>query len=118
MALHSVGQVSKNSKLESRVQQLMDWSSRRSIITLSSQKFNTLVKSRPRNYSIIAMLTALKPQRQRTVCKQAYEEYEILANSWRYSQQYSSQLFFVMTDIDEDEMDVFQQLHLTTCNRF
>uniref|UniRef100_A0A1X7VP25 Magnesium transporter protein 1 n=1 Tax=Amphimedon queenslandica TaxID=400682 RepID=A0A1X7VP25_AMPQE len=60
------------------------------------------------------MLTALKPQRQRTVCKQAYEEYEILANSWRYSQQYSSQLFFVMIDIDEDGMDVFQQLRLTT----
>ena len=42
--------------------------------------------------------------------RQAYQEYEILANSWRYSQQYSSQLFFIMVDIDEDGMDVFQQV--------
>lgn len=44
------------------------------------------------------------------VFRDAYKEYEILANSWHYSQQYSSQLFFVMIDIDEDGMDVFQQV--------
>lgn len=101
-------------KLESRVAQLLEWNAKRSIITLSSDKFNTYVRSKPRNYSVIAMLTALKPQRQCTVCKEAYDEYLILANSWRFSQQYSTELFFVMVDIDEDGMDAFQQLHLTT----
>jgi oligosaccharyltransferase complex subunit gamma len=81
---------------------------------MSSDKFNTYVKSKPKNYSIVAMLTALKPLRQCSVCKQAYQEYEILANSWRYSSQYSSELFFIMVDIDEDGMDVFQQLQLQT----
>lgn len=51
------------------------------------------------------------------ISRQAYDEYEILANSWRYSQQYTSKLFFVMIDIDEDGMDVFQQVSYTniTC---
>lgn len=44
--------------------------------------------------------------------REAFKEFEILANSWRYSQQYSSELFFVMIDIDEDGMDVFQQVLL------
>ena len=44
------------------------------------------------------------------IFREAHKEFEILANSWRYSQQYSSQLFFVMVDIDEDGMDVFQQV--------
>lgn len=53
------------------------------------------------------------------ISRQAYDEYEILANSWRYSQQYTSKLFFVMIDIDEDGMDVFQQVsytHITCTN--
>ena len=39
---------------------------------------------------------------------EAFDEFTILANSWRYSQQYSSEIFFV--DIDEDGMDAFQQV--------
>ncbi|XP_064404958.1 magnesium transporter protein 1-like [Halichondria panicea] len=106
---------SKNAaKLESRVSQLLAWNQRRPIITLSSEKFTTFVKNKPRNYSIIATFTALKPQRQCSVCKEAFDEFTILASSWRYSQQYSSQLFFVMIDIDEDGMDAFQLMHLTT----
>lgn len=42
--------------------------------------------------------------------REAYDEFEILANSWRFSQQYTSELFFVMVDIDEDGMDAFQQV--------
>lgn len=42
--------------------------------------------------------------------RDAYDEYVILANSWRYSNQYSSELFFIMVDIDEDGMDAFQQV--------
>ena len=42
--------------------------------------------------------------------REAQDEYKILADSWRYSQDYSSSLFFVMVDIDEDGVDVFQQV--------
>jgi oligosaccharyltransferase complex subunit gamma len=43
---------------------------------------------------------------------EAYDEFTILANSWRYSQQYSSDVFFVKVDIDEDGMDAFQNVKL------
>lgn len=44
------------------------------------------------------------------VSREVYDEFTILANSWRYSQQYSSELFFVKVDIDEGGMDAFQQV--------
>ncbi|CAI8020487.1 Tumor suppressor candidate 3 [Geodia barretti] len=103
-----------SNKLESRVSQLLEWNSRRSVITLSSDKFNAYVRSKPRNYSSVVMFTALKPGRGCSICKDAYDEYQIVANSWRYSNDYSSKLFFIMVDIDEDGVDAFQQLHITT----
>lgn len=60
---------SSSSKLESRVAQMLEWNKRNSVIKLSSEKFNTYVKSKPRNYSVVAMLTALKPQRECSVCQ-------------------------------------------------
>lgn len=47
--------------------------------------------------------------------RQANEEYQILANSWRYSSAFCNKLFFSMVDYDEGT-DVFQQvkqLHFT-----
>ena len=38
--------------------------------------------------------------------RQANEEFQIVANSWRYSQQYNNKLFFAMVDYDEGQ-DVF-----------
>ena len=37
------------------------------------------------------------------------EEYQILANSWRYSQSYSNKLFFASVDYDE-AADVFKSV--------
>lgn len=41
--------------------------------------------------------------------RQANDEYTILANSWRYYQQYSNKLFFAMVDYDEGS-DVFSSV--------
>ena len=43
-------------------------------------------------------------------CRDAYDEYQIVASSWRYSNDYSSKLFFIMVDIDEDGVDAFHQV--------
>ena len=43
--------------------------------------------------------------------RQANEEFLIVANSWRYSQQYSNRLFFAMVDYDEGS-DVFSSVRL------
>lgn len=43
------------------------------------------------------------------LCRQANEEYQVLANSWRYSSAFSNKLFFTVVDYDEGA-DVFQQV--------
>ncbi|KAF2977407.1 hypothetical protein EK904_006505 [Melospiza melodia maxima] len=56
-----------------KVNQLMEWTSKRSVIRMNGDKFRRLVKAPPRNYSVIVMFTALQPHRQCVVCK-----YELL----------------------------------------
>uniref|UniRef100_A0A8C0QM92 Tumor suppressor candidate 3 n=1 Tax=Canis lupus familiaris TaxID=9615 RepID=A0A8C0QM92_CANLF len=49
--------------------------------------------------------------------RQANEEYQILANSWRYSSAFCNKLFFSMVDYDEGT-DVFQQLNMNSAPTF
>lgn len=55
--------------LAEKVDQMMEWSSRRSVIRMNGDKFRRFVKAPPRNYSVIVMFTALQPQRQCSVCR-------------------------------------------------
>ncbi|XP_072040444.1 dolichyl-diphosphooligosaccharide--protein glycosyltransferase subunit TUSC3-like isoform X1 [Amphiura filiformis] len=103
----------KEELLGERVQQLMDWSNKRAIIRMNGDKFRQYVKATPRNYSVIIMMTAMQPQRQCSVCRQVSDEFQILANSWRYSQSYSNKLFFASVDYDEGH-DVFKALKVTS----
>lgn len=81
---------------------------------MNGDKFRQYVKSSPRNYSIIIMLTALAPQRQCGICKEVNSEYQILASSWKYSNGFSgNKLFFAMVDFDEGS-DIFQALKLNS----
>ncbi|XP_010776270.1 tumor suppressor candidate 3-like, partial [Notothenia coriiceps] len=48
---------------------------------------------------------------------QANEEYQVLANSWRYSSAFSNKLFFTVVDYDEGA-DVFQQLNMNSAPTF
>ncbi|XP_042572659.1 tumor suppressor candidate 3 isoform X2 [Cyprinus carpio] len=105
------GQKKKENMLAEKVEQMMEWSSRRSVIRMNGDKFRRFVKAPPRNYSVIVMFTALQPQRQCSVCRQANEEYQVLANSWRYSSAFSNKLFFTVVDYDEGA-DVFQQIRV------
>ncbi|KFP83268.1 Magnesium transporter protein 1, partial [Acanthisitta chloris] len=103
--------------LSEKVNQLMEWASKRSVIRMNGDKFRRLVKAPPRNYSVIVMFTALQPHRQCVVCKQADEEYQILANSWRYSGAFTNRIFFAMVDFDEGS-DVFQMLNMNSAPTF
>uniref|UniRef100_A0A8D1KWT1 Tumor suppressor candidate 3 n=1 Tax=Sus scrofa TaxID=9823 RepID=A0A8D1KWT1_PIG len=62
------GQKKKENLLTEKVEQLMEWSSRRSIFRMNGDKFRKFIKTPPRNYSMIVMFTALQPQRQCSVC--------------------------------------------------
>ena len=75
------------------------------------------MKNNPRNYSMIVMFTALSAQRQCAICKQASDEFHLVANSYRYSQFYSNKMFFAMVDFDEGP-DVFQIMKLNSAPVF
>jgi len=100
-----------------KVQQLMEMSTKRSIIKMNADRFRQYVRSSPRNYSMVVMFTALAPQRQCGICKQANDEFQILANSFRYSQSYSNKLFFAMVDFDEGS-DIFQMMKISSAPVF
>lgn len=103
--------------LADRVEQLTDLSNKRPVIRLNGNKFRDLVKGSPKNYSIIVMFTALSATRQCAICKQASDEYQLVANSYRYSPAFSNKLFFAMVDFDEGP-DVFQAMKLNTAPVF
>nr|CAG4651985.1 EOG090X09EZ [Triops cancriformis] len=104
----------ENSGLNDRYQQLTEMAAKRAVIKLNSNKYRDLVKASPRNYSMVIMFTAMAPKRQCVVCKHAMDEYQIVANSYRYQQTPNGQsMFMAVVDFDEAQ-DVFQTLRLNT----
>lgn len=119
LAPYAIAQKKKETgkSLEEKVSQLMDLSAKRSVIRLNGNKFRDLVRNAPRNYSMVVMFTALSAQRQCAICKQAHDEFQLVANSYRYSQFYSNKLFFAMVDFDEGP-DVFTVMKLNSAPVF
>lgn len=119
--ISSVDSVKKRdpTSLGERVQQLSDLTARKSTIRLNGEKFKSFVgtKSLPRNYSFVIMMTALSPHRQCQICRQASDEFTIVANSWRYSPSFSNKLYFGIIDYDEGS-DIFQQLSISSAPVF
>lgn len=96
--------------LAERVQQMTELSNKRPVIRMNPAKFNEFVKGSPRNYSVIVMFTALKGERGCSICGAANDEFQIVANSFRFnSQVYSNKLFFALVDFDEAG-SIFQQV--------
>ncbi|XP_028816254.1 dolichyl-diphosphooligosaccharide--protein glycosyltransferase subunit MAGT1 [Denticeps clupeoides] len=116
-ATPSDGQKKKETLLSEKLTQMMDWASKRAVIRMNGEKFRRLVRAPPRNYSVVIMFTALQPQRQCAVCRQADDEYQILANSWRYSSAFTNRVFFALVDFDEGS-DVFQMLNMNSAPTF
>ncbi|KAK4288944.1 hypothetical protein Pmani_038061 [Petrolisthes manimaculis] len=110
-------QCKKELSLSERVQQLSDAGTKKPVLRFNGDKFRQYVKGTPRNYSTIVMFTALAPSRQCGICRHAHDEFQLVANSWRYSQGYSNRLFFALVDFDEGP-DVFQALRLNSAPVF
>lgn len=116
----SLGQIKKQASslsMAERVQHLSEMNAKKSVLRFDGQKYKEYIKNGPRNYSAIVMFTALASQRNCLVCHSANDEFVIVANSFRYSQAYSSKLFFIVVDFDEGS-DVFQMLRLNTAPIF
>ncbi|RNA25417.1 tumor suppressor candidate 3 [Brachionus plicatilis] len=112
----STCQVDSNA-LSEKIEQLTEWSLKKPVIRLNFEKFKHFVKSAPRNYSIVVMLTALAPHRGCQICRPANDEFQIVAQSWRYSPQFSNKLFFAMVDFD-DAPDIFKMLNTASAPQF
>ena len=111
-------------KLDNKVSQLWDWTQQRTIIPFTSyDSFQHYLRTKPRNYSVILMLTALRGERNCQICKEAKDEYKIVADSFRFSYGHKEAtheklLFFAMTDFDEGGGEIFEALHLKTAPVF
>merc|ERR1711981_1393229 len=106
--------------INEKVANLHDMTMRQGIIKINSDKFDLYVRMRPRNYSVIAMTTALNPQRGCSVCAEAYDEYKILYNSFRTQNHQDfkdNKVFFILVDYDE-AAEVFQSLKLNSAPGF
>jgi len=118
--LLNLSESSSSSDLEEKVSNLFQMTTQQGIIKMNTEKFDDYVRARPRNYSVIAMTTALNPARGCTVCGEAHNEYKILYNSYRTNnhQDYlDNKVFFVSVDFD-DASEVFQQLKLNSAPGF
>ncbi|KAI6222355.1 hypothetical protein M3Y99_01507300 [Aphelenchoides fujianensis] len=80
---------------------------------LNNDRWKSLVRSTPRNYSMIVMFTALSSEYNCAICKAAFEEYTILANSYRYAYMNAKQVYFGVVDYEEAPQ-IFQTLNLNT----
>ncbi|UJR33611.1 hypothetical protein I4U23_021047 [Adineta vaga] len=109
--------LSNENVLSDKVHQLTEWSLKKSLIRLNSERFKHFVQTAPKNYSMIIMLTALSPPRQCGVCKHAHDEFQVVAQSYRFSNAFSNKLFFAMVDFDEGA-EVFQHLKLNSAPVF
>uniref|UniRef100_A0A1I7ULR8 Dolichyl-diphosphooligosaccharide--protein glycosyltransferase subunit MAGT1 n=1 Tax=Caenorhabditis tropicalis TaxID=1561998 RepID=A0A1I7ULR8_9PELO len=107
--------VASQQTLDEKVQNLVDLTARQSIVKFNLDKWKNLVRMQPRNYSMIVMFTALSPGVNCPICKPAYEEFMIVANSHRYTSAESERrkLFFGIVDY-EDAPQIFQQMNLNT----
>ena len=97
--------------LEEKVRELMDWTERERVMRMNTTTFNHFVLEKPRNYSVIAMFTALQKFRSCEPCTLAVEEFQILAGSWQFSSEFSNKVFFAMLDFDESP-EVFETLQV------
>jgi len=95
--------------LQERVARLLELAAKRPVIRLASRPFRELVRTSPKNYSVVVMFTALQGHRGCAVCRAASEEFSLVANSYRYSQFYSTKMFFAMVDFD-DGSEAFESM--------
>jgi oligosaccharyltransferase complex subunit gamma len=112
LPLTCIGQ-NRSPSLDEKVKNLQDMLLKRPVMNLNVDRWKTYVKSTPRNYSMIVMFTALSSSVNCPICRPAYEEYIVLANSYRYAYMHAKSLYFAVVDYEEAPQ-IFQQMNLNT----
>ena len=99
--------------LDEKVRTLQEHLYKKPILHLNMDKWRSLVRTQPRNYSMFVMFTALSSSVNCAICKPAYDEFFILANSYRYAYTDSRLMYFALVDYEEAPA-IFQQMNLNT----
>ncbi|KAE9556253.1 hypothetical protein FO519_000592 [Halicephalobus sp. NKZ332] len=99
--------------LEDKISNLQDIIYKRPIVPMNLDRWKNYVRSAPRNYSMIVMFTALSTGVNCPICKPAYDEFYILANSYRYGHMNDKALYFGVVEFEENQQ-IFQQMNLNT----
>ncbi|XP_065312943.1 tumor suppressor candidate 3-like isoform X2 [Gordionus sp. m RMFG-2023] len=102
--------------LGEKCRRLYEMSFKDAIIPFNNIKFQQYVEIGARNYTVMVMFTALT-KRNCPICRPVYEEYTILANSWRLSNSLSNALFFTMID-HEDGYEIFNSFNIDSVPTF
>lgn len=115
LVLLAIYTTAQQQTIDEKVQNLIDLTSRQSVVKFNMDKWKNLVRMQPRNYSMIVMFTALSPGVNCPICRPAYEEFMIVANSHRYTSSEGDRrkVFFGVVDY-EDAPQIFQQMNLNT----
>uniref|UniRef100_A0A5S6QAL7 Uncharacterized protein n=3 Tax=Trichuris muris TaxID=70415 RepID=A0A5S6QAL7_TRIMR len=104
----SQGSKKSQSTLDERVSALQEWLLKKAVLRLSYQKFRLYARSTPRNYSMVILFTA-QQNKQCRVCGSVYEEFDVVANSYRMGNILTKRVYFGLVDY-EDAAEVFQLL--------
>ncbi|KAK6015474.1 hypothetical protein OSTOST_19100 [Ostertagia ostertagi] len=76
-----VAYAAQPTSLDEKVKALQDLLYRQPAVRLNMDRWKTFVRQQPRNYSMFVMFTALSPGVNCPICKPAYDEFMIMANS-------------------------------------
>lgn len=107
-----LGLVLAKSPLDSKIDRLKQLSAAdKGVITLNSELFDEFT-SKPRNYSITVLLTAMGSQFQCSPCKEFDPEYRLIAKTWR-KQPEADRHYFALLDF-ADGQDIYQRVNTTT----
>uniref|UniRef100_A0A0K0CWK6 Magnesium transporter protein 1 n=1 Tax=Angiostrongylus cantonensis TaxID=6313 RepID=A0A0K0CWK6_ANGCA len=99
--------------LDEKVKTLQDLLFRQPALKMNMDRWRTYVRQQPRNYSMFVMFTALSPGINCPICRPAYEEFMIMANSYRYAHSELKQVYFGVVDYEEAPQ-IFQSMNLNT----
>ncbi|CAG8438458.1 1850_t:CDS:2 [Funneliformis mosseae] len=97
--------------LETKVHKLNEETRKnQGVVELDSNLYDEFV-SAPRNYSIAILLTALEPQINCVPCKEFDPEFRLVANSWLWSGNDPSRLYFGILDF-KNGREIYARLNL------
>lgn len=111
LALVGLVQSQASSKLEEKVKIWQNSIYKGPYLKLDNEKWRSLVRSTPRNYSVVVMFTALGAEHNCQICQQAHEEFIIAANSYRYAFTNNKKLYFALVDYESNP----EAFHSVSC---